>query len=281
MLKNTYIVLLLGLLCHMELKAQYGGQGDMKCDLIEHSVPTPWGPMREGDVNFSKRVVRIIDLREKQNQVMMHPKNALTVILYEAIKNKKLIPYKNDSCTSIYTPEKILTLGIDTQFIDNPDPRNPENTITDTVITPFNPLKQIYKLRIVEDWYYDKKHSSFAIKILLVAPVYKLIIGGIDLGDQDLCVLRYFYNNPAKTNDVRNILAKKCVFNRQNNAAMMSFDAFFEGRYFSSYVIKVSNQFDVYIKDQAEYRDNGKGAILENQFQQDELMRREHDEYDN
>ena len=61
------------------------------CNSIEQNVPTPWGPLHEGDVNFSKRVVRIIDLREKQNQVLMHPKNALPIILYNAIKSKKLI----------------------------------------------------------------------------------------------------------------------------------------------------------------------------------------------
>ena len=251
------------------------------CNSIEQNVPTPWGPLHEGDVNFSKRVVRIIDLREKQNQVLMHPKNALPVILYNAIKSKKLIAFKNDSCTSIYSPEKVQTFGVDTQFVETPNVNNPEDLTTDTIVTPFDPLRQIYKLRIVEDWYYDKKHSSFRIRILSIAPVYKLKIAGVERGDQDLCVLRYYYNNLAKPNDVRNLLAKKCIFNRQNDAALMSFDAFFEGRYFSSYVIKVSNQFDFYIKDQAEYRDNGVGAILENQLLQDELMKREHDEYDN
>ncbi len=251
------------------------------CNSIEQNVPTPWGPLREGDVNFSKRVVRIIDLREKQNQVLMYPKNALPSLLYDAIKTRKLVPFKNDSCTSVYSPEKVLSFGTDTQYVENPDINNPDNVKTDTIITPFDPLRQIYKLRIVEDWYYDKKHSSFSIKILSIAPVYKMKIAGVDLGDQDLCVFRYYYNNVAKPKDVRNLLAKKCIFNRQNDAALMSFDAFFEGRYFSSYVIKVSNQFDFYIKDQAEYRDNGVGAILENQLLQDELMKREHDEYDN
>lgn len=251
------------------------------CNSIEQNVPTPWGLLREGDVNFSKRVVRIIDLREKQNQVLMYPKNALPVLFYEAIKSRKLVPFKNDSCTSVFTAEKVLTFGVDTEFVETPDINNPENLTTDTVITPFDPLRKIYKLRIVEDWYYDKKRSSFSIRILSIAPVYKLKIAGVDLGDQDLCVFRYYYNNPAKPKDVRNLLAKKCVFNRQNDAALMSFDAFFEGRYFSSYVIKVSNQFDFYIKEQAEYKDNGVGAILENQILQDELMKREHDEYDN
>jgi hypothetical protein len=62
---------------------------------------------------------------------------------------------------------------------------------------------------------------------------------------------------------------------------MMSFDAFFEGRYFSSYVVKVSNQRDFYIKEQAEYKDNGMDAILENDNQQEQLMKREHDQYEN
>ena len=251
------------------------------CNSIEQNVPTPWGPLHEGDVNFSKRVVRIIDLREKQNQVLMHPKNGLPVLLYNAIKSKKLIAFKNDRCTSIYSSEKVQTFGVDTQFVETPNVNNPEDLTTDTIVTPFDPLRQIYKLRIVEDCYYDKKHSSFKIRILSIAPVYKLKIAGVELGDQELCVLRYYYNNLAKPNDVRNLLAKKCIFNRQNDAALMSFDAFFEGRYFSSYVIKVSNQFDFYIKDQAEYKDNGVGAILENQLLQDELMKREHYEYDN
>jgi gliding motility associated protien GldN len=256
-------------------------QGDIKCDNIEQNIPVPWQLFKEGDVNFSKRIVRIIDLREKQNQVLLYPKNALPIIMYEAIKTKKLIPFKNDSCTSVYSTESILKMGTDTQFVENPNPENPEEVKTDTVVTPFDPLTRIYKLRIVEDWLYDKKHSSYVIKIVSLAPVYKLKIAGIDLGDQDLCVFRYYYNDINKPKDIRNLFAKKCVFNRQNNAAMMSFDAFFEGRYFSSYVVKASNQRDFYIKDQSEYKDNGLDAILENQNLQDDLIKREQDYYDN
>lgn len=277
---NIYIMLLALVINWKPVIAQTG-QGDVKCDNIEQNIPVPWQLFREGDVNFSKRIVRIIDLREKQNQVLMYPKNALPVILYEAIKSKKLFPYKNDSCTSVYSIETFLQIGTDTQFVENPNPENPEEVKTDTVITPFDPLKQIYKLRIVEDWLYDKKHSSYVIKIVSMAPVYKMKIAGIDLGDQDLCVFRYYYNDLKKPKDVRNLLAKKCVFNRQNNAAMMSFDAFFEGRYFSSYIVKASNQRDFYIKDQAEYRDNGLDAIIENQNIQDDLIKREQDYYDN
>lgn len=277
--KNFFIIILV--LCNWKLIAQQNFPLSEICKTIDNNMPVPWPIMREGDVEFSKRVVRIIDLREKKNQVLMYPRNALPVLFYDAIKSKKLVPYKNDSLTSIYTPEKVLTFGVDTQFIENPDPQNPEETILDTVITAFDPLTRIYKLRIVEDWYYDKKHSTYAIKILMVAPVYKLKMAGIDLGDQDLCVFRYNYNNTLKTKDVRNLLAKKCIFNRQNDAAMMSFDAFFEGRYFSSYVVKVSNQRDFYIKEQAEYKDNGMDAILENDNQQEQLMKREHDQYEN
>lgn len=281
MKSKTIILLFILLLCNRKLIAQ--GQFPLStiCSTIDNNIPVPWPVMREGDVEFSKRVVRIIDLREKKNQVLMYPHNALPVLLYNAIKSKKLIPYKNDSLTSVYTPEKVLTFGVDTQYIENPDPNNPEETILDTVVTAFDPLTKIYKIRIVEDWYYDKKHSSYAIRILMMAPVYKLKMAGIDLGDQDLCVFRYNYNNTVKIKDVRNLFAKKCIFNRQNDAAMMSFDAFFEGRYFSSYVVKVSNQRDFFIKEQAEYKDNGMDAILENENQQDELMKREHDQYEN
>lgn len=259
-----------------------GQQVTHSCTDVENNIPVPWPSLREGDVDFSKRVVRIIDLREKQNQVMVYPHNSITNLLYEAIKTKKLQAFRNDSCTSIYSIEEVLKLGTDTEFVENPiDPNNPETTRIDTVINPFDPQSRIQKLRLVEDWFFDKKRGSYSIKIISIAPVYRLKIGGVDLGDQDLFVLRYYYNNPAKKNDVRNFLAKKGIYNRKNDAAFMSFDAFFEGRYFSSFVIKVSNQRDFFIKEQSEYKDNGVGAILENEQLQQELMKRESDYYEN
>ncbi len=276
-----YILIMIGLLLGSN-KSLAQQQAPFSCSSIENNIPVPWPHLREGDVDFSKRIVRIIDLREKQNQVLQYPHNAIAVLLYNAVKSKKLTPYKNDSCTSIYTVEDFLKLGSDTEFVENPaDPNNPDITQIDTVINQFDPLRSVYKLRVVEDWYFDKKHSTYNIRVISVAPVFKMKVSGIDLGDQDLCVLRYYYNTPNKKNDIRNLLTSKCVYNRKNDVALMSFDAFFEGRYFSSYIIKVSNHRDIFIKEQSEYKDNGVGAILENQMHQDELMKRESDNYEN
>lgn len=278
----AYAFVIVSLLsANKKVLAQNGGQG-IPCNSIENNIPVPWTNLREGDVDFSKRIVRIIDLREKQNQVLQYPHNAIALLLYNAVKSKKLIPYKNDSCTSIYTVEEFLKLGSDTEFVENPtDPNNPDITQIDTVINQFDPLRSVNKLRVVEDWYFDKKHSSYSIRIISIAPVFKMKVSGVDLGDQDLCVFRYYYNTINKKNDIRNLLASKCIYNRKNDAAVMSFDAFFEGRYFSSYIIKVSNQRDIFIKEQSEYKDNGVGAILENQLHQEELMKRESDNYEN
>ncbi len=238
-----------------------------------------WPYLREADVMSSKRVTRIIDVREKQNQVMAWPKNPLSTVLYNAVRTGKLVPYVNDSLTSKLTIEEFLILGTDTEFVEVPiDPLDPSNgTKIDTIVNKFEAPERIKKFRVLEDWIFDKKHSTYYVRIIAIAPMYRLKVAGVDLGDQDLCVLRYHSKDPDAESDIRHQLINYEVFNRQNDAARVTFDDWFESRQFSSYIIKQSNDQDLFIKDRSEFKDNGVAAILEGERIKQELFEKEHD----
>lgn len=245
---------------------------------VQERRVVPWPYLREADVMFAKRIVRMIDVREKQNQPMAWPKNPLSVILYNAVVQGKLIPYRNDSLTSQLTIEEFLALGTDTSFQETPiDPDDPEITKLDTLIDEFRPEERIKKFRIVEDWIFDKKHSTMYVRIISIAPRFVLRVKGVDIQEQDLCVLKYHAKEGSGENDVRHLLVNYEVFNRQNDAARLTYDDWFEQRMFYSYIIKEANQHDMYIKEYAEFKDNGLAAVLEGERIKQELFEREHD----
>ena len=238
----------------------------------------PWPYLREADVFFAKRVVRIVDTREKQNQPMAWPKNPLSVVLYNSIKEGKIIPYRDDSLASQMSIEFFLTLGTDTDYIEVPiDPNDPSLTRTDTIISPMIPELRIQKFRIVDDWLFDKKHSQMYVRIVSIAPRYNVRIKGVDLGEQDLCVLKYHAKDGSGEADLRHLLVNYEIFNRQNDAARLTFDDWFENRLFTSYIVKEANQQDMYIKEYDAFKDNGVAALLEGERIKQELFEKEHD----
>jgi hypothetical protein len=64
------------------------------------------------------------------------------------------------------------------------------------------------------------------------------------------------------------------VFNPQNDIARMNWDEFFENRFFSSYIIKVSNPFDNSFRDM---NLNDLDALYEGQRVSEMLFNKEHD----
>jgi gliding motility associated protien GldN len=246
---------------------------------VQERKVVPWPYLREADVFWAKRITRVIDVREKQNQCMQWPKNPLSLVLYNAVRDGKLIPYVDDSLRSVMTVEEFLGRGSDTDYVDTPyDENDPTLTRTDTVYTPFRPEEKIKKYRVLEDWIFDKKESRMYVRIIAIAPLFNPKVAGIELGEQDLCVLKYHRSpDDADRNDIRDITVNMEVFNRQNDAARVTFDDWFEQRLFSSYITKEANQYDNRIKDFEDFRDNKVAAMLESERIKYDLFEKEHD----
>lgn len=244
-------------------------------DRVEHvNVPLEWQYIREADVLWKKRVWREIDSREKQNMAFRFPGDEnsgggyFIEILLDGLKKGKIQAFSNfdDRFTSVMTKEQVneLTQGkIDTVMVE--DPETGEMTMK-LVRTEFNP-ETVTKFRIKEDWIIDRNIGQMVVHIVALAPLQdKYSDDGTFRASQAMFWLYY--------PDVRPLLAKYEVFNPENDVYRMTWDEFFEGRYFSSKIIKVSNPFDLTFSQQGA---SAMEALYESQRGMDQLFNKEHD----
>ena len=237
---------------------------------------------READVMLSKRIWRVIDLRQKQNTEATWPKNPLVKILYEVVSSAKLKAYLNDSLSSTYNLEEFLQRGSNEVLVRKLiDPNSDDDRFTtDTVYEPFVPTERIKQILVLEDWLYDKKNSREFVRIIAIAPLFRLQVSGIDLGLQPLCWLKY-YDRFQQEKSCRDVLSTQVMFNAMNSRSNdFSYDDWFEQRRFSSYIIKESNQYDISIMDDPEVKQNGIQALIQAARMKNEAYEKDANHYE-
>jgi gliding motility associated protien GldN len=241
-----------------------------------------WPYLREADVMWAKRVWRVIDTRQKQNQPMNWPKNPLNIIIYNAILSGKLTAYRDDSLSGFMTPEEFRLFGAGKEpvkklYDENGDPDDPTNVYYDTVeIT--KTAADIKKYKVVEDWIFDKKESRMYVRIIAIAPMVPFTVAGQESGEVEWAWLKYHKDvSDADPFDIRGTLVNMEVFNRQNDAARLTYDDWFEQRLFTSYIVKEANPYDQYINQFKEFKEDNLGALLEAERIKNELFEKEHD----
>jgi gliding motility associated protien GldN len=226
--------------------------------------------LREADVKYSKRIIRCIDSRQKMNKALNWPRQMLINVLYPALKEGKILPFKNDSLSSAYTTTDFSLRGTSLEIITIcPDPDDIDLCYDSEAVVPFEQEK-IEKYWVMEDWIFDYKHGSFQPRILAIAPIYKPVFSGFEANEQPLCWIEMDDN-------LRNYLASKEMFNRYNQAARLSFDDFFQMRLFDSYIVYESNVFDNFINQFQAYENDGVAALLESDHIKNDLFIFEHD----
>lgn len=258
-------------------------KGDWKPSLVRDGVidrvphvskVIPWAPIRENDVLWKKRVWREIDIREKQNAAFRFPGDENTggglfiEILMDAVKRGKIKAYSafnDDRFTTALTKEQIMeTLAGRVDSTPVQDPITGETTIRVTR-RDFNP-DLVTNYRMKEDWIMDRNTGRMVVRIIGVAPVMAKYDDNQQFkGYQPLFWLYY--------PEVRETLAQYEVFNPENDMARMTWDDFFEGRWFSSRITKVSNNFGDDISQNA----SGMEALYQAQRFSEEIFNKEHD----
>lgn len=233
-----------------------------------------WQPVREADVMWKKRVWREIDVREKQNVAFRYPGDENTgggyfiEILMDAIKKGKLKAYSNfdDRFTTALTKEQILEqmTGKD----DSTPVQDPVTGETKIVVThkEFD-VDLVTKYRVKEDWIFDRNLGRMVVRIIGIAPY-------VDILDPNTLTLRgssalFWIYYP----EAREVLAQYEVFNPENDVQRLTWNDFFEGRFFSSRIIKISNPFDEVISVQHP----GMEGLYEAQRTSEMIFNKEHD----
>lgn len=243
-------------------------------DRPEHNYQvTPWQPIREADVLFKKRVWREIDTRVKQNAVMRYPGDdesgggMYIEILLDAIKKGKITAFSDERFTTPMTPEDVLNkMSAKPDTITRIDPITNEETQIVTIrrIDP----ELITKFRIKEDWIFDKNEGRMKSRILGISPYYdQTNEDGSLRGSIPLFWLYY--------SDLRGINVRYEVYNPMNDVNRITWDDFFEKRFFNARIIKsnINNPMDDDIK---RYK-KGVDALQASEEIKEYMFNKEHD----
>ena len=231
--------------------------------------------VREADVVWAHRVWRVIDFKEKINQVFYYPiapdqgrKNLFT-ILDEALTSGQIRGFDGDMFENVVNWEELKANLAGSEVIERYDTDIDGNDIItyDTIMTSLK-AEDITMLRIKEDWFIDKNRSVEDVRIIGFALIYmQQKEEGTPPVQMPLAWIRY--NDP----EVRELLANAEVYNMDNDRARRSYDDIFRKRIFSSYVIRESNDFNRSIEDYA----SGIDAMMESQRIEDYLFEMEED----
>lgn len=224
-------------------------------DLDKHlydgrAIPQP--SLREADVAWSKRIWRIIDVREKLNQPLYYPlkplqeRKSLFDVLKDALLANNLTAYDNPIFDEEFTvpmlPSQVASRLVQWDSTNTtPDPDNPDIQIPAPIKKEIA-SENVKQYLVKEDWFFDKQRSVLDVRIIGICPLAEYFN---DAGDF-LGYRRLFW---IYFPEARNVLIHHRTFTRTNYATPISFDDIFIKRMFSSVIVKESNVFDRSIID--------------------------------
>ena len=238
----------------------------------------PYPTLREADVMWSKRVWRVIDLREKMNFPLYYPdakildRKSLFDVIHDAAIIEGTItcfaqPATDDEFRYDMTKSEIeglLTKWDSTAQAE--DPLNP-GTFISAPVKNETTTDKVWQYWVKEDWFFDKQRSVLDVRIIGICPlVEKKTETGESTGASSPLFWVYFP-------EARPILANQEVYMRHNDAERRTFEDIFWKRMFSSYVRKESNVYDRGIFD---YK-TGLDQLLEAERVKNDIFIYEHD----
>lgn len=281
----------------------------------EHVIsrkPIPLYYLREADVMWSRKIWRLIDLKEKQNFPLYYPTEGkvdnryslIDLILTAAEKGYDLNEKEADSHLVLYiiknqdkdsisefilplNPNGISDTGklykeLNLLFDVKTTITTRENVVTnsiDTITIEGNMYtNEVKKYILKEEWFFDKQRSKMEVRIIGICPirVYKDNAGSSGgsstIDDEEEMKKKKLFW--VYFPSLRPVLCNHEVFNTNNDAERRTFDDIFFKRKFSSYIIRQTNVFDN--RDISSYA-YGLDAQLEADKIKDYIFKIEHD----
>jgi len=270
------VVFFLLVLAGKQSEAQIVNGAFKRNDIIQKK-PMPLPSPREADVFWSKKIWRIIDLREKMNLPLYYPTvemegrmNLISLIL-NGIENGQLTPYDASLDDDFKVPMSFEQVKSSFGAEATTETKKNFDTGEDELITIQGEIRSndIKQYLIKEEWYFDKQNSTLNVRIIGICPIREFVRPGDTSGQVQRQKLFWIYYPEA-----RPLLATNLVLNPYNAAQQITFDDLFIKRSFNSYVVRYENVYNN--RDISAYL-NGKEAMLESKRIEDEIFNYEQD----
>ncbi|MBI5857797.1 MAG: gliding motility protein GldN [Sphingobacteriales bacterium] len=201
--------------------------------------PLPYENLRWDDALFAEKVWRELDLREKLNKVFQYEANddngsqMFINILLKAIKTGEVTAFADERFTTPMSLAEIdqLTAG-SADTVNKTAIDDPSKIIARVVTRASFDAKSVSKMRLKEEWVFDRESSRMFCRILGIAPVK---ISYLPNGQERGSTMMFWIYYP----DLRPVLTRYEVYNPKNmGQSRMTWEELFESRMFSSYLIK-------------------------------------------
>ena len=208
-------------------------------------IPLTYEYLRWDDALYAEKVWRELDLREKINQTFRYDatddngSQMFISMLLKAVNSGQVTAFADDRFTTPMTTTEVM------QLTSGKADTVPQYDIKDIskiigyVVTraSFDP-KSVMKLRIKEEWVFDRESSRMFCRILGIAPLkteyFQEGTGQSSGKERGVSTLFWVYYP-----DLRPTLAKYEVYNPKNmGQSRMTWEELFESRMFGSYIVK-------------------------------------------
>ena len=258
--------------------------GITKLEILKDKEPIPYPPLRESDIFWSRRVWRVIDLRERLNYTLYYPtevvqaRKSLVQALVSAIQKGTIKAYDTDSDEFVteLTPEALRSRFEATDRTVVTQKMDGSGDTTIVIRGEFN-WGEVQELYVKEDWFFDKHHSQMFVRIIGICPV-RVYAKEIQTADEEEEIVPEMIKKQLfwiYYPDARKVLANTPCFVGESEVTQISFDDLFQKRRFSSYIRAISNNQNN--RQIHNYTRNGMEAMLESERLKQEIFNFESD----
>lgn len=236
----------------------------------------PYTYVREADVMWSKRIWRVIDLRQKHNLPLYYPvepindRKSLFDVIKIALEDGSITAYypgpliDDDEFRVAMLPMEVMSIFSYTDTTYTEDLETGDYIPVVQVIETTSADIKMYKIK--EDWFFDRQRSVMDVRIIGIAPM-------VEKKGEDGTVRGYVEMFWLYFPECRYVFANWDTFNPHNDAERLTFDDLFWKRKFQSYIVKEASVYHRRINE--EYL--GIDALLESDNIKNEVFKIEHD----